>query len=49
MLTHSELLGLVAEEKKHTFISTGMHNIDEIREAINNFEKSNCPYELMHT
>ena len=26
-----------------------MHNIDEIREAINIFEKSNYPYELMHT
>ena len=49
MLTHTKLLSLVAEEKKHTFISTGMHNIDEIREATKIFEKYNCPYELMHT
>ena len=24
MLTHTELLGVIAAEKKHTFISTGM-------------------------
>ena len=49
MLTHYELLNEVAKEKKHTFISTGMHTLEEIKKAINIFKKYNCPFELMHT
>ena len=49
MLTHKELLKLIAEEKKHTFISTGMHSLEEISEAVEIFKSSSCPFELMHT
>ena len=49
MLTHIELLELVAEEKKHTFISTGMSTMEEISDAVSIFRKHNCPFELMHT
>jgi N-acetylneuraminate synthase len=49
MLTHIELLNEIAKEKKHTFISTGMHTMDEISNAVNIFKKFNCPFELMHT
>jgi len=49
MLTHKKLLVVVAEEKKHTFISTGMSTIDEIRTAIDIFKKYNCPFELQHS
>ena len=49
MLTHYELLNEVAKEKKHTFISTGMHTLEEIKKVINIFKKYNCPFELMHT
>ncbi len=49
MLTHKELLKKIIEEKKHTFISTGMHSIEEIGEVVNNFRENKCPFELMHT
>jgi len=49
MLTNYELLNLIAEEKKHTFISTGMHSLDEVEKAISIFKKKQCPFELMHT
>ena len=48
MLTNRKLLETIAEEKKHTFISTGMSTIDQIEKAVKIFEESNCPYELMH-
>ena len=49
MLTHLDLLNEIAKEKKYTFISTGMHTIKEITEAVSIFKKFNCPFELMHT
>jgi len=49
MLTNHELLNVVAEEEKHTFIATGMSTIEEISKAIKIFENNNCPFELMHT
>jgi len=49
MLTNRELLRVVAEEKKHTFISTGMSTIDEIKEAVSIFKQKNCPFELQHS
>ncbi|HEB94204.1 MAG TPA: N-acetylneuraminate synthase [Gammaproteobacteria bacterium] len=48
MLGHKPLLRAIAEERKKTFISTGMATIDEIDEVVDLFEKENCPYELMH-
>ena len=49
MITNHKLLEVIAEEKKHTFISTGMSTIDEIREAVQIFKKYNCPFELQHS
>ena len=49
MLTHQKLLKTIAEEKKHTFISTGMSTIDEIRSAIQIFKDHDCPFELQHS
>ena len=48
MLTHSELLKMVADEKKYTFISTGMSTLKEIEKAVNIFKDAGCPFELMH-
>lgn len=48
MLTDRELLEVIASEKKHTFISTGMSTLEQIDKAVEIFEKSDCPYELMH-
>ena len=48
MLTNIELLEIVAKEKKHTFISTGMSTMAEIENAVDIFRKYNCPFELMH-
>ena len=49
MLTHRELINEIAKEKKHTFISTGMHSIDEIKKVVDVFKKEKCSYELLHT
>ena len=49
MIIHLELLEKIAEERKHTFISTGMSTYDDIQRAIDIFERHGCPFELMHT
>jgi len=48
MLTHRELLETIAQEGKHTFISTGMSTMEQIKKAVQIFEDKNCSYELMH-
>jgi N-acetylneuraminate synthase len=49
MLVHTKLLETIAEEGKHTFISTGMSTINDISKAIKIFKKYKCPFELMHS
>ena len=49
MIVHHELLKLIAEEKKHTFISTGMSTYEDIDSAIKIFKENNCSFDLMHT
>ncbi len=49
MLTHNKLLKTIAEEKKYTFISTGMSTMKEIEKATKIFKKFKCPFELMHS
>jgi len=48
MLTNIPLLEVIAEEGKHTFISTGMSTYDNIDKAVNLFRKHKCPFTLMH-
>ena len=47
-LGHRELLEKIAEEKRRTFISTGMATIDEIDAVVELFRLKGCPFELMH-
>ena len=49
MLVHEKLLKVIAEEKKHTFISTGMSTMKDIEKAVRIFKKHNCSFELMHS
>ena len=49
MLVHKKLLETIAEEKKYTFISTGMSSLKQISEAVKIFKKYKCPFELMHS
>ncbi len=49
MLTNYELLKTISEEKRKTFVSTGMSTIDEVKEATKIFQNNSCPFELMHT
>jgi N-acetylneuraminate synthase len=49
MLVHKKLLHLIAEEKKHTFISTGMSTMKQINDAVKIFQQYSCPFELTHT
>ena len=48
MIVDKKFLEKVAEEKKYTFISTGMSNMQNIEDAVAIFRKQNCPFELMH-
>jgi len=49
MIVHHDLLRMVADEGKHTFISTGMSTYDDIQKAVDIFRDAGCPFELMHT
>ena len=48
MLTDTELVNMIAQEKKYTFISTGMSTMEQILDVVNIFKEHNCPFELMH-
>ncbi|MFW6176564.1 MAG: N-acetylneuraminate synthase family protein [Thermoplasmatota archaeon] len=48
MLTNEDLLEMVANEGKYTFISTGMSTMPEIARAVDIFRYYECPFELMH-
>jgi len=48
MIVYEDLLREVASEKKHTFISTGMTEFNEIDHAVEIFRDAGCPFELMH-
>lgn len=48
MLNNLNLLRMVAQEKKYTFISTGMSILGEIDKVVEIFKDCNCPFELMH-
>jgi len=49
MATNQEFLNLVAEEKKPTFVSTGMCTMKQIKNIVEIFLSKNCPLVLMHT
>lgn len=49
MLTHHKLIENIAQEKKFTFISTGMSTLNDIALAVKIFRKHKCPFELMHS
>jgi len=47
MLTHIPLLEAIAEEGKHTFISIGMSDYDQIDTALAIFQAKDCPYTIL--
>ena len=49
MIIDKNFLENVADEKKYTFISTGMSSMDDIKVAVKIFKDKGCPFELMHT
>lgn len=48
MIVFEDLLKMIAEEGKHTFISTGMSTEADIENAIKIFRDAGCSFELMH-
>ena len=48
VLTNIPLLETVAEEKRYTFLATGMSTWEEIDTAVALFQKHHCPFELLH-
>ncbi|MFA7115332.1 MAG: N-acetylneuraminate synthase family protein [Candidatus Omnitrophota bacterium] len=48
MLTHYDLLEVIAKEGKHTFVSCGMSDWGMINKALEIFNREKCPYTLLH-
>ncbi len=48
VLTDLAILEACAEEKRYTFIATGMSTWEEIDAAVALFRKHDCPFELLH-
>jgi len=48
MLTYQPILDAIAQERKHTFISTGMSAFADIDKAVEVFRKYRCPFTLLH-
>jgi len=48
VLTNMPLVEMIAEERRLTFISTGMSTLEEIDVAVEVFRREGCPFELMH-
>ncbi len=48
MIVYEDLLREVASEGRHTFISTGMSNMEDIERAVKIFRAADCSFELMH-
>jgi len=49
MVVDDSFLKAVASEGRHTFISTGMTELDSVDKAVKVFRDAKCPFELMHT
>ena len=48
MIVDKNFLNAIADQKKYTFISTGMSSKRNIDDAVEIFTKKNCKFELMH-
>ena len=48
MIVDKKFLVEVSKRKKHTFISTGMSSLEDIKHAVKIFEEEDCSFELMH-
>jgi len=48
MIVYEPLLKEIASEGRHTFISTGMSEVEDIDRAVEIFRAADCPFELMH-
>jgi len=48
MIVDKEFLIEVSKRKKHTFISTGMSSLEDIKKAVKIFKEEKCSFELMH-
>ena len=49
MVTNLPFIEEVAEERRATFLSTGMCTFEDIDRAVSVFRKADCPVMLMHT
>ena len=48
VLTNKRLLKVIAKQKKHTFISTGMSTMKDVVKAVKIFKSQKCKFTLMH-
>lgn len=49
MLTNRQFVELVASEKRHAFVSTGMCTWEQLDDVVGIFRSKQCPITLMHT
>jgi N-acetylneuraminate synthase len=48
LLTYDKLLHVIAREGKHTYVSTGMSQLEQVDHAVEIFVKYDCPFTIMH-
>lgn len=48
MITNIPLVKRISDEKKHTFISTGMSTYEDIDRVVDIFKERECPFTLLH-
>jgi N-acetylneuraminate synthase len=48
MLVYEPLVRMVAEEQRHTFVSTGMSKVPDLDRVVSIFKEAGCPFELLH-
>ncbi len=49
MTTNLEFVDYVSKKKIHTFISTGMCSLDDIKKAVEIYKNNNCEFTLLHS
>lgn len=48
LLYNDEFMHAVAEQKRHTYISTGLSDMEMVARAVRIFQKAGCPFTLLH-
>lgn len=48
LITHNELMHMIAKEGKHTYISTGMSTLEQVDRVVDIFREHGCSFTVVH-